>query len=168
MGGGGGVGSKISWWRWPWKAKVPITSKNIPSVLHFYWQKIVLFSEPFLLIMEYIMYGKLLTHLREQRMKQSSFFNFSKVFKRKFLQPEERKPWCRRSALFQIMNLTTTFFAWGHLQLVPTPTSNISSKRPTPTGGFRSSTLVIFGMTGKNMLSTSCGFSTVHFVQYTE
>jgi hypothetical protein len=36
-------------------------------------------SEPFLLIMEYIMYGKLLTHLREQRMKQSSFFNFSKV-----------------------------------------------------------------------------------------
>jgi hypothetical protein len=32
--------------------------------------------------MEYIMYGKLLTHLREQRMKQSSFFNFSKVFKR--------------------------------------------------------------------------------------
>jgi hypothetical protein len=25
------------------------------------------------------MYGKLLTHLREQRMKQSSFFNFSKV-----------------------------------------------------------------------------------------
>jgi len=35
-------------------------------------------QEPFLLIMEYIMYGKLLTHLREQRMKQSSFFNFSK------------------------------------------------------------------------------------------
>ena len=28
--------------------------------------------------MEYVMYGKLLTHLREQRMKQSSFFNFSK------------------------------------------------------------------------------------------
>jgi hypothetical protein len=38
------------------------------------------------------MYGKLLTHLREQRMKQSSFFNFSKVFKRKCLQQEERKP----------------------------------------------------------------------------
>ena len=28
--------------------------------------------------MEYVMYGKLLTHLREQRMRQSSFFNFSK------------------------------------------------------------------------------------------
>ena len=28
--------------------------------------------------MEYVMYGKLLTHLREHRMKQSSFFNFSK------------------------------------------------------------------------------------------
>ena len=35
-------------------------------------------SEPYLLIMEYVMYGKLLTHLREQRMRQSSFFNFSK------------------------------------------------------------------------------------------
>jgi len=35
-------------------------------------------KEPFLLIMEYVMYGKLLTHLREQRMRQSSFFNFSK------------------------------------------------------------------------------------------
>merc|ERR1712038_1756806 len=33
---------------------------------------------PYLLIMEYVMYGKLLTHLREQRMRQSSFFNFSK------------------------------------------------------------------------------------------
>ena len=41
---------------------------------------IILFSyvEPYLLIMEYVMYGKLLTHLREQRMRQSSFFNFSK------------------------------------------------------------------------------------------
>ena len=28
--------------------------------------------------MEYVMYGKLLTHLREHRIKQSSFFNFSK------------------------------------------------------------------------------------------
>ena len=28
--------------------------------------------------MEYVMYGKLLTHLREHRMRQSSFFNFSK------------------------------------------------------------------------------------------
>ena len=36
------------------------------------------FSEPYLLVMEYVMYGKLLTHLREQRMRQSSFFNFSK------------------------------------------------------------------------------------------
>ena len=36
------------------------------------------YSEPYLLIMEYVMYGKLLTHLREQRMRQSSFFNFSK------------------------------------------------------------------------------------------
>jgi len=35
-------------------------------------------QEPYLLIMEYIMYGKLLTHLREQRTRQSSFFNFSK------------------------------------------------------------------------------------------
>lgn len=35
-------------------------------------------QEPQLLIMEYVMYGKLLTHLREQRMRQSSFFNFSK------------------------------------------------------------------------------------------
>jgi len=35
-------------------------------------------QEPYLLIMEYVMYGKLLTHLREQRMRQSSFFNFSK------------------------------------------------------------------------------------------
>jgi len=35
-------------------------------------------QEPLLLIMEYVMYGKLLTHLREQRAKQSSFFNFSK------------------------------------------------------------------------------------------
>jgi len=35
-------------------------------------------QEPYLLVMEYVMYGKLLTHLREQRMKQSSFFNFSK------------------------------------------------------------------------------------------
>ena len=35
-------------------------------------------SEPYLLIMEYVMYGKMLTHLREQRMRQSSFFNFSK------------------------------------------------------------------------------------------
>ena len=34
--------------------------------------------EPYLLVMEYVMYGKLLTHLREQRMRQSSFFNFSK------------------------------------------------------------------------------------------
>ena len=34
-------------------------------------------SEPYLLVMEYVMYGKLLTHLREHRMKQSSFFNFS-------------------------------------------------------------------------------------------
>ena len=37
-----------------------------------------LFLEPYLLVMEYVMYGKLLTHLREQRMRQSSFFNFSK------------------------------------------------------------------------------------------
>ena len=36
------------------------------------------YSEPYLLVMEYVMYGKLLTHLREHRMKQSSFFNFSK------------------------------------------------------------------------------------------
>ena len=36
------------------------------------------YSEPYLLIMEYVMYGKLLTHLREQRTRQSSFFNFSK------------------------------------------------------------------------------------------
>lgn len=35
-------------------------------------------QEPYLLIMEYVMYGKLLTHLREQRTRQSSFFNFSK------------------------------------------------------------------------------------------
>jgi len=35
-------------------------------------------QEPYLLVMEYVMYGKLLTHLREQRMRQSSFFNFSK------------------------------------------------------------------------------------------
>jgi len=35
-------------------------------------------QEPYLLVMEYVMYGKLLTHLREHRMKQSSFFNFSK------------------------------------------------------------------------------------------
>ena len=34
--------------------------------------------EPYLCLMEYVMYGKLLTHLREHRMKQSSFFNFSK------------------------------------------------------------------------------------------
>ena len=34
-------------------------------------------SEPYLLVMEYVMYGKLLTHLREHRIKQSSFFNFS-------------------------------------------------------------------------------------------
>ena len=39
---------------------------------------ISIYSEPYLLIMEYVMYGKLLTHLREQRMRQSSFFNFSK------------------------------------------------------------------------------------------
>jgi len=35
-------------------------------------------QEPYLLVMEYVMYGKLLTHLREHRMKQSSFFNCSK------------------------------------------------------------------------------------------
>lgn len=35
-------------------------------------------QEPYLLLMEYVMYGKLLTHLREHRIKQSSFFNFSK------------------------------------------------------------------------------------------
>lgn len=35
-------------------------------------------QEPYWLIMEYVMYGKLLTHLREQRSRQSSFFNFSK------------------------------------------------------------------------------------------
>lgn len=35
-------------------------------------------QEPVLLIMEYVMYGKLLTHLRDQRVKQASFFNFSK------------------------------------------------------------------------------------------
>jgi len=35
-------------------------------------------QEPYLCVMEYVMYGKLLTHLREHRMKQSSFFNFSK------------------------------------------------------------------------------------------
>jgi len=34
-------------------------------------------QEPYLLVMEYVMYGKLLTHLREHRIKQSSFFNFS-------------------------------------------------------------------------------------------
>ena len=34
-------------------------------------------AEPYLLVMEYVMYGKLLTHLREHRIKQSSFFNFS-------------------------------------------------------------------------------------------
>ena len=34
-------------------------------------------TEPYLLIMEYVMYGKLLQHLRDQRSKQSSFFTFS-------------------------------------------------------------------------------------------
>ena len=41
-------------------------------------KRVVNFAEPYLLVMEYVMYGKLLTHLREQRMRQSSFFNFSK------------------------------------------------------------------------------------------
>lgn len=52
-------------------------SKVIIMVLS---QTIIIFFclEPYLLIMEYVMYGKLLTHLREQRMRQSSFFNFSK------------------------------------------------------------------------------------------
>ena len=37
---------------------------------------IVLFSEPYLLILEYVMYGKLLTHLREQRSRgQTSLFD---------------------------------------------------------------------------------------------
>ena len=43
--------------------------------------------EPYLLIMEYVMYGKLLTHLREQRMRQSSFFNFSKGEDPSYLSP---------------------------------------------------------------------------------
>ena len=34
-------------------------------------------SEPYLLVMEYVMYGKLLTHLREQRSKQTSLFHFT-------------------------------------------------------------------------------------------
>ena len=34
----------------------------------------IIVLEPYLLVMEYVMYGKLLTHLREQRMRQSSFF----------------------------------------------------------------------------------------------
>ncbi len=34
-------------------------------------------AEPYLLIMEYVMRGKLLQHLREQRSKQTSFFQFS-------------------------------------------------------------------------------------------
>lgn len=34
-------------------------------------------SEPYLLIMEYVMYGKLLQHLRDQRSKQTNFFQFS-------------------------------------------------------------------------------------------
>ena len=34
-------------------------------------------AEPYLLVMEYVMYGKLLTHLREQRSKQTSLFHFT-------------------------------------------------------------------------------------------
>merc|ERR1712203_398744 len=34
-------------------------------------------KEPYLLVMEYVMYGKLLTHLREQRSKQTSLFHFT-------------------------------------------------------------------------------------------
>lgn len=33
--------------------------------------------EPYLLVMEYVMYGKLLTHLRDQRSKQTSLFHFT-------------------------------------------------------------------------------------------
>lgn len=36
-----------------------------------------LISEPYLLIMEYVMYGKLLQHLRDQRSRQTNFFQFS-------------------------------------------------------------------------------------------
>ena len=36
-----------------------------------------IFSEPYLLVMEYVMFGKLLTHLRDQRSKQSSLFHFT-------------------------------------------------------------------------------------------
>ena len=40
------------------------------SLLH------ILFAEPYLLILEYVMYGKLLTHLREQRSRgQTSLFD---------------------------------------------------------------------------------------------
>jgi len=34
-------------------------------------------KEPYLLTMEYVMYGKLLTHLRDQRSKQTSLFHFT-------------------------------------------------------------------------------------------
>ena len=34
-------------------------------------------KEPYLLIMEYVMYGKLLQHLRDHRSKQANFFEFS-------------------------------------------------------------------------------------------
>ncbi len=34
-------------------------------------------KEPYLLIMEYVMYGKLLQHLRDHRSRQTNFFEFS-------------------------------------------------------------------------------------------
>lgn len=56
--------------RW---ALVPASDWSSAPILSSHWS----IAEPYLLVMEYVMYGKLLTHLREHRIKQSSFFNFS-------------------------------------------------------------------------------------------
>ena len=56
-------------------ALVPASDWSIVRILSSHWSMVI--AEPYLLVMEYVMYGKLLTHLREHRIKQSSFFNFS-------------------------------------------------------------------------------------------
>ena len=56
-------------------ALVPASDWLIVLILSSHCSMVI--AEPYLLVMEYVMYGKLLTHLREHRIKQSSFFNFS-------------------------------------------------------------------------------------------
>ena len=56
-------------------ALVPASDWSRACILTSHWSMVI--AEPYLLVMEYVMYGKLLTHLREHRIKQSSFFNFS-------------------------------------------------------------------------------------------